>query len=387
MKLSTATPALLAAASLAFSVNASASLLGNPIASSLPLPLPVATGLDGLAYEASTFYFTTQASTPAGQATGYNARHRPEFGGSLSGVASLFLGGVNGSGVGCSGALLAGGMHVLTAAHCVTDANGKLDIDVATSTNLARFPIVSTGANGLGSINHPSAEVAITGITVHPGWTGDYVRGGNDIAVLTLAHAAPAAAARYELYTGGDEVGKASLKSGWGRVGVGSTGVSPFSGWRMGQNTWDMNGQDFWDGIAPANANILMYDFDNGLAANDAFRAYFGLSHLGLGDNEVLAGSGDSGGPSFIDGKIAGVTSFGITFFSNNNRECLPGNPDLVCGLNNTFGEFGGDTRVSGYTSWITAQMAAPVPEPLSGAMLLAGLGVIGSVARRRRSA
>ncbi len=387
MKFLTATPTLLAAACLAVSMNASAGLPGTSAASSLPLPTAAAPGLDGLAYEAAARYFTTTPSTPAGSPTPYNLRHRPDYGSDLSGVARLFLGGVNGSGVGCSGALLSDGLHVLTAAHCVTDAQGNLNIDVGSTTNFAQFPITATGPNGLGNITNPAGQVTVSGITVHPGWTGDYVRGGNDIAVLTLASQAPVEAVRYQLYTAGDEVGKTSLKSGWGTIGDGATGASIGSGWRMGQNTWDMNGQDFWDGIAAANPNILMYDFDNGLAANDAFDAYFGLAGLGLGDNEVLSGRGDSGGPSFINGKLAGVTSFGITFFSNNQGQCLAGNPDLVCGLNNTFGEFAGDTRVSGYSSWITAQLAAPVPEPVSGALLLAGLGVIGSVARRRRSA
>ncbi len=148
----------------------------------------------------------------------------------------------------------------------------------------------------------------------------------------------------------------------------------------MGQNQWDMTAQTFWSGAA--SSSIMMYDFDNGLAANDAFDAYFGVAGLGLGDMEVLAGRGDSGGPTFIDGKIAGITSFGITFTDLEGGLCVPGNPDLVCGLNNTFGEFGGDTRVSAYAGWI----AASVPEPSEYALMILGLAVLGVALRRTRA-
>lgn len=383
--------AAVAIALLSASLHASAGLPDTAAAATLPLPTMADSPVDSLIEVSATRYFTTTPSTPAGAATTYNALHRPSYGGDLSGVAQLFLN-VDSSGFGnlCSGALLADGVHILTAAHCVTNASGVMDVDLATTTNQARFGTTSTGANGLGS---RSAPVSISAITVHPGWTGNYSRGGNDLAILTLATAAPIEAKRYDIYTSSDEIGKVTLKSGWGTFGDGATGVAGGTGWRMGQNTYDMNALTFWGASSGANTGILMYDFDNGLAANDAFGTWFGAPYqnLGLGDNEVISGPGDSGGPSFIDGKVAGITSFGITFFDARDPStgagiCTSANPDKVCGLNGSFGEFAGDTRVSAYSSWITAQLAAPVPEPLSGAMLLAGLGVIGSVARRRRS-
>jgi secreted trypsin-like serine protease len=340
-----------------------------------------ARGVEGLTYEATNWYFTTQPSTPGGLgATPYNVRHRPLYGGEMSGVADLFLGGdpVTGLGTGCSGSLLSTGRHILTAAHCVTDRNGKIDINFSSTINVASFPSLANPAN---PFQGGFQDVNIIGVKVHPGWTGNATVVGNDLAVLTLAEEAPGNIQRYELYTGGSDMGVVGTKVGWGNVGLGSDGVVQFSGWRMGQNVWDLNAAVFWGPGSNANPAIGIYDFDNGKKANDAFGYYFDLNNLGLGDMEVGAGNGDSGGPTFIDGKVAGITSFGLTFFSNSNRECFADNPDFVCGLNSSFGEFGGDTRVSYYSEWITAS----IPEPGTYALMGLGLLAVGTAARRRR--
>ena len=69
----------------------------------------------------------------------------------------------------------------------------------------------------------------------------------------------------------------------------------------------------------------------------------------GYGKYEIGIGPGDSGGPGFIDGKIAGVHSFGFTHFC----EGVTNGTDFSCGLNSSFGEMSGDTRVSYYAGWI----------------------------------
>ena len=87
------------------------------------------------------------------------------------------------------------------------------------------------------------------------------------------------------------------------------------------------------------------------MAANDAYGVFFGINDLGLGDDEVNSASGDSGGPIFIDGKIAGVTSWGFT----------PGTPpDVLSGVNSSFGEFSSDARVSINAAWIDSIVGDP---------------------------
>jgi secreted trypsin-like serine protease len=279
-------------------------------------------------------------------------------------------------GTSCSGALVTR-FHIVTAAHCVTDANGVFDVDLVSTNNYVLFPTPPAANPFAGALQ----QVAVSSIIVHPGWTGDFLFGGNDIAIVRLAGAAPDEVPDYELYTGSGELGEIGTKVGWGQIGTGGTGVPIGSGWRTGQNVWEMDAKAFWDGIAVASDSILMYDFDNGLAANDAFGVYFGQSDLGLGDMEVMSGQGDSGGPTFIDGQLAGITSFGLTFTDAAGGVCLPGNPDLVCRLNSSFGEFAGDTRVSAFADWIRANtVAAPATLP----MLALGLLAISSVGSLR---
>ena len=91
--------------------------------------------------------------------------------------------------------------------------------------------------------------------------------------------------------------------------------------------------------------------------------------------------SGDSGGPTFIGGRIAGITSFGVTFFS--------GGGDVDDVYNNSWGEFGGDTRASYHKSWIAGfAPGAVAPLPGSLPLLTCGLLMLGlGRAGRRRAA
>jgi len=287
-------------------------------------------------------YTTTTTGTLAtAGATVYNITSRPEFGGAYSGVAQLVI---NGSTL-CSGALLADGSHLLTAAHCVASF----------SSGTASFAITPNASNPyIGT----SSNVAIQSVLVNPGWNGT-VTNGSDLAVITLASAAPAAAQRYGLYTGSAEIGQVSTKVGWGRTGSGSTGDTGGFEWRVGQNVYDASYFD-WT-FTPNSQNILIYDFDDGTASKNALQL-FG-SNLGLGSAEVLAVPGDSGGPTFIGGQIAGITSFAT---------------GTGTGL---FGEVGADTRVSAYANWVLSA----VPEPQPWVLWLSGLPVLIYLARRRR--
>ena len=102
-------------------------------------------------------------------------------------------------------------------------------------------------------------------------------------------------------------------------------------------------------------------------------------SDLGFGDDEVAAAPGDSGGATFIDGLVAGVTSWGHGWLSS--LDATPGVTD------SSWGELNFDTRVSSYADWLEPYLPdeniEAVPEPTS--MTLIGLGSIGLLVVRRR--
>jgi len=300
--------------------------------------------------------------------------HIVPAGGELGGVAKLSVARSDGNYLG-SGVLLTTGLHLLTAAHLVTDDAGELN----TSSATAWFSD-ENGPLGIG----------ISAYYVHPDWDGEFFGHGNDIAVVELDSIAPADIDRYEIYTGSDEVGQiGNPKTGYGESGTGDTGSVLAAGTkRAGQNKYDSTadmmltalGEEFLPG------SVLQYDFDNGLAANDAFGFFFGseFADLGLGADEVMSAPGDSGGPTFIDGKIAGITSYGVTLAYDDGSTS-----DVLSGVNNSFGEFGGDTRVSFYQSFINNVLSdgskPVIPEPSSVVVwgVLAGLAV--AISRRRR--
>ncbi len=260
----------------------------------------------------------------------------------------------------CTGALIANGWTVLTAGHCLASSGG--------SSAASRVQVVFHSDSGSTTV-YDSATLSMTYV-VHSGWTGGIFDGG-DLALINLSLAAPAWAQSYSLYSGTDEIGQTYNVAGYGRTGEGSTGHTSASGsLRQGGNVWDGTLADMvalgLTGVS-ANSNILLSDFDNGLSANDAWNFFFGVYYPSVGATEVSTAPGDSGGPSFIDGKIAGVTSFGLRLVTDTGLTS-----DIDSTYNASFGEFSGMSRVSSYYGWIEDNM---VPEPAS--LTLAGLGLL----------
>jgi hypothetical protein len=112
---------------------------------------------------------------------------------------------------------------------------------------------------------------------------------------------------------------------------------------------------------------VLISDFDNGLAANDALGLFYEISDTGLGQREASMAPGDSGAPAFINGRVAGVASFRLRLNFTNG---VTSDVDDIS--NASFGEFNAFTRVSSYDSWLQ-----PVPEPASCALFIVGLGLV----------
>ena len=157
------------------------------------------------------------------------------------------------------------------------------------------------------------------------------------------------------------------------------------------------NADFFGETPAAETAYTYLSDFDDGTTAHDASCGLatgpnsffdpnatapygFGLAasskycNTGRGATEVSTAGGDSGGPQFVDGKLASVTGFGLTF----GTDVRPG--DIDNALNDSFGEFNGFVPIFNNLDFING-----VPEPASWMMMIAGFGLVGTFARRRR--
>lgn len=141
---------------------------------------------------------------------------------------------------------------------------------------------------------------------------------------------------------------------GYGVAGTGETGEigDRTAAKRMGWNRYDAVGDLF--NIEPDIDIIpgtqLVYDFDDGTWQHDAVGVEFGIHGLGLGEREVGSSHGDSGGPSLIDGQIAGIVSSGWS-------PSVAG-VDVTDENDTSFGEFFTDTRVSAYAGFIGRTIA-----------------------------
>ena len=319
-----------------------------------------------------------------------------------SGVVALILNeGAAGNFI-CSGSLLADRIHVLTAGHCVSNGHSNI---VPLSATVAFYNgtdpqavIGTTGAPSPGVV-----RVNVSAFSVDRRYTGEVID-DHDIAIVTLAQAAPLFATGYKIYTDTDLVGADYNIAGYGaRSSQGGTvGADLGTGrLRQGDNRYDFTLGDaafggFFDaprasrgtpkyfGTAEVDHSYLS-DFDNGLTTQDASCRFavsgFGATpstqfcNLGRGATEVSSAGGDSGGPQFINGQVASVTSYGLSFG--------PTFGDIDGSLNSSFGEFNGFVSTAYNIDYIGS--VANIPEPASWAMMIAGFGLVGVVARRRR--
>lgn len=233
---------------------------------------------------------------------------------------------------GGSGTLLTTGMHVLTAAHvvCAEDLPELATENVTVTFDLADGKHV----------------YSVSDIYVNPNFTGDALAGG-DLAVLVLESPAPTSVDRYDIYRSSDELGRVFDLVGYGISGTGETGADPlaydFGTKRNGQNRFEIISTNAYPG---ADDDGLGYDFDDGTTTYDTIGAWAGIRDLGLGTSEVCCARGDSGGPAFIDGKIAGVTSYVV-----------------YSGAESSFGSVGVSVRVSQYTDWIDQTLRSGAAE------------------------
>jgi hypothetical protein len=267
-----------------------------------------------------------------------DSRNRAYAGQGFDGVVRISVGGYFGT-----GELLYDGQALLTAAHLFSHGVTSASITFDTST----------GTQTLGSSK----------VTIHPAF--DLVNDNNDLAIVWLNGRAPVSADRYSLYRGSDEIGQTFTMVGYGQVGSGSTGSTGQSDptWRLkAQNTFDADATTLKSalgsgmGWTPLAGSQLMADFDNGKSVNDALGQLASLNGLGLGANEGLIAPGDSGGPAFINGQVAGVAGY-VTSLSVGATH-----PDVDNTGNSSYGEMAAWQRVSYYQQWIDQSLRAQYP-------------------------
>lgn len=268
-------------------------------------------------------------------------KNRALIGSGYDGVVRVVTNGYFGTGT-----LLFGGQAVLTAAHLFFKPEG-----LAFANTSVQFETMW----GLQSIG--ASEV-----WVHPGY--DRTDSLNDLALVWLTQNAPASAQRFGLYRGQDEMSQTFTMVGYGVPGLGASGVltsfnqTPVR--LISQNQFDVDtaslGPYFsttgaWESI---RGKQLAADFDNGLAQNDALGVMARSKGLGLGELEGLITPGDSGGPAFINGLLAGIASFSARLSYRLSPESTASvSPDVDTQANSSYGEVGSWQRVSAYQQWI----------------------------------
>ena len=264
-----------------------------------------------------------------------------------NGVAKLILTRTDGT-FGCTGTLGSDNIHVFTAAHCVAD-------------DLGNYILTSGSATFEGNFQSITIPIVPANSFSHPNYDGDFIK-GNDIAILKLASSPPGVPGTAHAISG-NEVGSIVDKTGYGLSGFFSSGTDsstyPFGKQRDGLNKYDAFGDTMYSalglvaGVDYIPGAVYQFDSDDGTSKHDAFGFFFGISNAGLGNSEVMSASGDSGGPTFVNGKLAGITSYGITLQYTNKQtsDCTKqfGQPRL----DSSCGEFAGDTRVASYSTWI----------------------------------
>ena len=316
----------------------------------------------------------------------------PQF----SGTVGLLMGGFV-----CSGTLLSDRRTVMTAGHCVSSGGGTPDVPLDGVTVFFRNP--NSGPDVQFYYGGPGyTTVQSENIFVQEDYTGEVID-HNDIALVRLSEEAPDFATGYELYTGeltgqiANITGYGSTSSIGGAVGVNTANPNRLGWFRQGLNEYDYRLGDAafgteWADVLGDPFERIQYsyisDFDNGNANRDATcivsQAIIGgagaqFCNTGTGAREVGVAGGDSGGGSFINGQVASVNSYGLTFGSAFG--------DQDNNLNSSWGEFSGYVPVWLHEQWIRSNLVPTVggiPEPTTWAMMIGGFGVVGGSLRRR---
>jgi len=265
-----------------------------------------------------------------------DARYRASPGMGYDGVVRISGGGHFGT-----GALLFDGRAVLTAAHLVAGASASLSVAFQTVSGTQTY--------------------AVSQSLVNPNYLVSGSSNG-DLALVWLSQAPTLAANRYDIYRDTNEIGQNFTLVGYGQLGTGAMGATNSNSGALrlqAQNTFDVDAATLKSALgssmawSPTLGTQLAADFDNGTSAQDAFGRLVGLHDVGLGLNEGLVAQGDSGGPAFLAGKVAGVASYTSSLSQGETK------PDIDTQPNSSFGEMAAWQRMSSFQQWIDQSMRA----------------------------
>jgi hypothetical protein len=273
-----------------------------------------------------------------------DTRYRTQPGDGYDGVVRVSYAGYM-----ATGALLFDGRAILTAAHLFAGKSGTAQVSFETRSG--------------------SQTLAGTKILIHPGYDTD---GNSDLALVWLSHTAFTTADRYGLYRDSGEIGQGFTMLGYGQTGTGIAGAtsnntaSPIR--LKADNRFDADAATlksylgFGMAWTPLAGTQLIADFDNGSSANDALGQLIYRNDLGQGLSEGFIASGDSGGPAFLNGQIAGVASYTTSLRNSSSSPDIDNNA-----TNSSFGEIAAWQRVSAYQQWIDQSLRANYPNAPTG--------------------
>ncbi|HEY0777544.1 MAG TPA: trypsin-like serine protease, partial [Gemmatirosa sp.] len=222
---------------------------------------------------------------------------------------------------------------VLTAAHCVTDQNTGALLGT-TTTSYFRTPTTG-GGTAYSPYNASAVFVQSSFHGFNNATTLDY----QDVAVLVFDKPLPDYLTTYSLYDNGPlgsptSMGQNTVHAGFGTFGNG-VGPTDFDfRRRAGDNVVDFvandpNASDFGD---------LYTSFEDQYNRYNSTCFVYGICYASRGATEAGTAEGDSGGPLFINGQLAGVTSFGTYLCDPSvTTSCVP----LVADSSRAFDGYG----------------------------------------------
>ena len=268
-----------------------------------------------------------------------DTRYRTNPGDGYDGVVRVSFGGYYGT-----GSLLFDGRAVLTVAHLFEGLTGSASVTFETRSGTQTLTASKT--------------------LIHSAY--DKTQNNNDLALVWLTGTAPTDANRYDLYRDRDEIGQSFTMVGYGKTGTGSAGAtnsgsaSPIR--LKAENKFDADASTLKSNLGsemawtPLAGSQLVADFDDGTATRDSLGRLIYHTDTGRGLDEGLIAQGDSGGPAFISGLLAGVASYTASL----SRGSI--NPDIDTSSNSSFGEIAAWQRVSTYQQWIDQSLRANYP-------------------------